>query len=260
MVIVEKAGACHFGALGFQRRDEFLGPPDAGKGEDALSSQRAGIGLQPRPQDRAGITAKIGIAITHQNDRIGAGQSLSYGLPQRTCRDHPAIAEAGLRIHHHQRQRFLQREILMAVIHHQRVGIFLRRQLGPRGAVLGHHCWGCAHQQQGLVAHHRRTVGARHQCWALFAAAIATRQEERLAAARAQGGCKGNGDGRLAAAARRQVAYADHGQAGVGRPGETRLQRNAGAIQKAQRRQQRRQRPATLPEIRCAHRAALSGR
>ncbi len=60
----------------------------------------------------------------------------------------------------------------------------------------------------------------------------------------------------LAAAARRQVADADHRHAGVIRFGVTRLERHAGAIQRAQRRQERRQNAARSPEIRRAHRAA----
>ena len=256
MVIGEEAASHNDRIAVLQRGGEFLGPSDAGKGEHRFACKSFAIGLQTGAQQRTFIFAQIGRTVANQNDGIGAGQALRHRLAQRARRNLIAVAETGFRIHHDQRQVLGDRKILMAVIHDDDGGAFFFRQPRPGGTVARHDGGGGARQQQGFIAHHRGAVAARSQSRAAFAATITAGEEIGFVTACAQHLGKGDGDGSLAAAAGGEIADTDHGQSRVEAFGDARLERNSGAIQPAQRRQQRRRRAPSLPEIRRAHRAS----
>ena len=217
MVIGEGAGGGKFGAQLAQGFEELLRAADPREGHDRAVSQGVGgvrIGDQSGAQ-QGQIGGQQGGAVpavlADQDHRVGAGQTASEALAQRTRGDREAVAEAVAAVHHQERQVLGQAGILEAVVHRQEVragGDGRRRAGGPVGPDPGRRGLG---QQQGLVAHRGGIVARRIDPQrTAFAAAVAAGQEMRRTTEGGETAGQVERDGGLAGTAGDQIADADH--------------------------------------------------
>ena len=202
-----------------QGGEELLRPPDPREGQrpeplpvhaGAERLQRPAEQRHPRPGQPSRRRARASGGPT-ASARSTRASPVGHRLAQRPGRDHPAVAEAGLGVHHQERQVLRQRRVLQPVVHHHR-----RRPVrdgGPAGGgpVARHPDRREGGEQQRLVAHLGGPVPPLldpHR--PRQAAAVAARDHLHRHAARLQPLDQRDDRGRLAGAAGGQVADADH--------------------------------------------------
>ena len=217
MMIGETPACRDRDAIGFERREEFAGIGDAGECEHPRAGElgdggglRGKLAVEPRQAaPPRGRDRRLGSSARGTDHQHGVGM-IELGFerrPQRTGREHPAIADAAAAVEHRDDEVLGERRVLPAVVHDDGVGSGPRRRRGARRAIMGDDGGGDAGEQQRFVAD--RVGGLPvdpHRTGKL--SAIAAREKERAVARRDENMGGGDGGRRLAAAADGEIADA----------------------------------------------------
>ena len=220
MMIGKAAPARDHHAGGLKRREELFRPPDAGEGKHAPALQaRGGVGLGPerRPQHRFAARRggardrRAGVAVADEDERVGERPLRRKRRPQRSARQAEPVADPRLAVDDGERQILAQRRVLQAVVHDDDAGAARSAEARAGGPVARDHGRRHPGEEQRLVADIGRAVPGRvDQNRAGEPAAIAAAEEGGRGAELLQHAREGERGRRLAGAAGREVADADH--------------------------------------------------
>ena len=166
---------------------------------------RTRLRVQPRGD------AIRGIALADDEQCIRSRELRIQWRAQGAGREHAGIADPAPCIDDGQREILGQRRILQAIVENDHACALRARKFGTGDTIACDDCRRRARKQQSFVANLRGTVGAAiHQFRSRLGAAITAAEAKRAPAAVGEHLCEHDDGGRLAGAAEREVAHAQH--------------------------------------------------